>query len=1300
MRIWCLLLLAFSAYANPSGLTVGRGTATAVSSGSTLTVTAGNNSWLNWQSFNIAGGETTIFQQPSASSVVWNSIGGNRASQIDGSLQANGEVVLVNSAGFYFGPNAFVKAAGLVVSTAPGAPLDSAPGMAWQFTGPPPLATIVNYGRLSADSGGFVYLIGANINNQGSLSAPAGNLGLCAAQTVLLSERPDGRGLSAQVTLPTGSVNNQGQLVADAGTILASAQVVNQNGIVQADSVQSVGGIIELDASSSLTVGATSLITANGDNSAGGSGGGQIMLQTEQTYSDTPGSRIQFLGGANGGDGGRVLLYSASAAVNSTLAGAAQSGFNAGAEYFYPRAASLTLNSSALAPFAGFSSILFQTAGNLTVAANTTWSLAGDAGGRLQLEAGGNLTVGNGSSLTAGDGWAVTLAAGRNFSAAGQVTPGIGSIAFSGTAGLQGGNGDLTLLAGSSISVGSGYIRTINGGNISATAVAGSLNSGSSPNGYDFLPTGYAVDANLGGISTAAGGNVNLFAGLDLTSYLPVAGGVQGDAGAGCFGPEPGNLTLTAGRNVSGHYVVADGLGSITAGDNAGTSTKPLALSLVDGGWNVAAGNDILLQEVRNPNGVFNDLGTASSPTRHYFDYAPDDFVTLTAGNGVALLGTALPRYSDSFDADLPCIYPPTLEITAGAGGVTLGNNVILFPSAQGWLGITTTDGGPLASSETGADLAQLILSDSGKDQYLAAGDFGLGDHAAIPVHLNDDRAVELNIAGDLENIYLVLAEPAAVNVGGDMINCRFDGQNLHPGDVTAFNVAGAIANRSEFTSVTLTSAPNFDALASADPPLTGDVANLANLFYYDPATRTLTFQGRMTTDQLEALLNLTVPVYNAYGQPVRDANGNPVTEPAQFISTPVLQSLFAASQNIPSNPDSGFRLGGGGSFDVTAASLDLGATAGLVSEGPADNAALANYFTRGADINVSLAGELDMFSTTISCLNGGNISVLAGGNVNLGSTYFAANDGAARGIFSTGGGNVSVIAGGDINIDGSRVAAYDGGNVWVESLQGNVNVGAGGQGAAAVEEIYVDPATRLIAAYTVTIPGSGILATTFPDSLDPAFPTSPNNVGDILVATPQGNITSTSAGIVQIPLNGTSSQAGNVSLLAGYDPLLNLVSAARNIDVTGGGVIGANVLLKATGSVAGSIVARNNLNIAALQNVSVAAYGLDVTVTAGESVSGTLIGLDGINVSGGGITAALLSPDLKTAGNVTSSQIGFAPITTANAASQSESADALAKAVATATAHAGNEAEDEPGKGRGGRPRLKAASRVTVLLP
>ena len=1295
-----LLAATLRALANPTGLTVSRGSASAVTSGATLTVTAANNAQLNWQSFNIAAGETTLFQQPSSSSIVWNTIGGNSASQIYGSLQANGVVVLMNSSGFYFSPNAFVKAAGAVFSTAAGGPVECGNGSAWQFTGPAPMASIVNYGRISADPGGFVYLLGANLNNQGSITAPSGNIGLCSGQTVLLSERADGRGLSAQVTLPTGAVNNSGQLVADAGTILASAQMVNQNGLVEANSVQSVNGIIELDASSSLSLGVNSLLTANGDNSPAGSGGGQIMLQTGQTYADVAGSRIQFQGGANGGDGGRVLIYAAAASIKSTLTGLAQSGFAAGSEYFLPRAASLTLNANSLAPFDGFSSILFQASGNITLATSAGWDLAAGPGGVLQLAAGGNITLGNGASILAENGWAVSLEAGQNFST-GQTIPGTGSILLAGTAGLQSGTGDITLLAGNGITVNSGYVRTIHGGNISVTAFSGSVNTGNNANGYDFRSAGigYIVDPNLGGMSTAEGGSVNITAGTDIISYLPVAGAVQTDAGTGCFGSAGGDITLSAGRNVTGHYVLANGTGTITAGNNAGTTTKPLALSLVSGGWNITAGNDILLQEVRNPNGVFNNYGPASASTRNYFDYASGDYVRLDAADGVQLLGTALPRYPDSFDSDLPCIYPPTLEITSGAGGVTLGNEVILFPSAQGWLGITTTDGGDLTSSESGAGPAQLILSDSGKNQYLQAGDFGINDHAATPVHINDDRSVDLSIGGDMTGIYLVSAEQAQVNVGGNMSNCRFDGQNVHAGDVTAINVAGAIQDRSEFTEVTLNAAPNFTALASAYPQLTGDVANLLNLFYYDSSTQTLTFQGRMTGDQYLALLNLTVQKYDANGQPVYDANGNPVTIPAQFINPTVLQSLFNASQDIPSDPNSGFRLGGGGTFNVTAASLDLGATAGLVSEGPAENAALASYFTRGADINVTLANDLNMFSTTISCDNGGNISVSAGGNINLGSTYFTASDAAARGIFSTEGGEVSVVAGGDININGSRIAAYDGGDVTVESLQGNVNVGTGGQGSAAVEEIYINPTTRNLSAYTVTIPGDGILATTFPKSFDPAFPTSQNSAGNILVEAPQGDITSTSAGIVQIPLNGSSASSGTVSLIAGTASANGSIIYPGNLNVTGGGVIGANVTLKATGNIQGSIVARSELTIHSLQAVTVNAFSPGpISIEARLIDDSKLITFDPITVNGDVKDSQLLSPDVNSAGTINNSELGFLPVTVASSASQSESADSAAKASTAFEAASGE--GDGHGKGRSGKPRLVSSGRVTVLPP
>jgi len=127
--------IAGNVIANPTGMTVAGGSATTTVNGSQLTITTSRNASLNWQSFNIAAGETTIFQQPSSTSIVWNRINDQNPSQIYGSLQANGIVVLLNNSGFYFGPNSFVSAAGLVVSTANCIPPQNSGG-GWEFNGP------------------------------------------------------------------------------------------------------------------------------------------------------------------------------------------------------------------------------------------------------------------------------------------------------------------------------------------------------------------------------------------------------------------------------------------------------------------------------------------------------------------------------------------------------------------------------------------------------------------------------------------------------------------------------------------------------------------------------------------------------------------------------------------------------------------------------------------------------------------------------------------------------------------------------------------------------------------------------------------------------------------------------------------------------------------------------------------------------------------------------------------------------------------------------------------------------------
>jgi filamentous hemagglutinin family protein len=1320
--------LACNAIANPTGMTVSSGSATASQNGPQLTVTASQNAFLNWQSFNIAASETTIFQQPSAQSIVWNQINDQNPSQIFGNLQANGVVVLMNSSGFYFGPNSFVSAAGLVVSTAPNMPQNS--GGAWEFNGPPPAASIVNYGKIKIDHGGSAFLIADNVQNFGDIIAPGGTIGIAAGQDVLVSERPDGRGLSMKVTLPEGAVDNEGHLVADAGTISVNAQTVNQNGFVQANSVRDENGVIELVASDKLNLGANSKIIARGDDSAP-SGGGSVTLQSGNDFSDQAGGEISVAGGAQGGDGGGIEVSAPNIlSLNSKMDARAQPGWTSGKLILDPYDIILdssgsdsagggailsgddaggTLDLNVNSAFSGFSTITLQATHDITLAGGTFFALSDNTGvsdGQLTLEAGNDIIFGDQAIIYDENNWSVTLKAGVNDFNAGTVQPGTGSIYLNGgpeqqySGAIQTATGSISLLAGQDILLGasqasSSAVVTTGGGNIDVTAVAGSVNTGTDQNGFVFFPSSYTVfAANLGGISTGAGGNVNITAGQDIISYLPSGNNPAGDAGSGAFGiGAPGSVTLTAGRDITGHYVVADGTGTINSGVDAGTTANVLALSLIDGGWTVNAAHDINLQEVRNPSGILNGKNSSFSAF-HRFDYAPGDFVSLNAGDAVALLGNNLPRNSGE---NIPSIYPPTLDITAGAGGVAIDSEVILYPSPLGSLEISTTDGGSLAGPSPN-NPTQLIMSDSGATQYkfnTGIAPFGPADHAATPVHLNSPTPVQLNIAGDMDDIYLIVPEAAQITVGGNMDNSRFLGQNLQASDVTSITVAGDILNRNEFTSVTLASAPDLSLLAQAFP---SPLSDLLNRLFYDPTTMTLTLQGILTASDYNAVTSLQVEVFDQNGAPVvtynPDGSTSPVTKTVSILDPATAAALLNGSQNVPQTPNTGYVLGGGGAFDISARNLDLGATLGIQSVGPENNPALANILTRGAGINLNLSGNLNMFSTTISSLNGGNISVNAGGDVNVGSSTFTGNNQYARGIFTTAQSDVSVIANGDIEVNGSRIAAYDGGNVTVESLDGNVDAGTGGNGSVAVSEIYVDPLTRKIYSFNPVIPGSGILATTFPPR-DSYFPAPASSVGNILVETPQGSINASSGGIVQLPLNGNQDSAATVTLDAGTRDAAGNVLYTGDINTSGSGVIGSNVKLDATGNIVGLIFARNNADVTALQNanVTVLAQG-SATVSAGGNISGTIIGVAGISASGGSIDASLLSQNISP-GVETSGQRGFSQGTAANSTSQGLANDQTTKAAESSDENA----DDKKKKGKQVVLAQKV-SRVTVILP
>ncbi len=1310
----CTIARNENLFANPTGLTVVSGSATAQQSGSQLNVTTSQSALLNWSSFNIQQGETTTFIQPSVNSVVLNEIGGANPSQIFGNLNANGTVILANANGFYFGPNSMIKVGGsFIATTAPLTP-DMGADSAWTFTGMPPTASIVNYGQIQAGGGKSLFLIAEQIDNHGELNAPGGDIGLCAGQSVLVSERPDGRGLSATVKVPSGSVNNFGQITADAGTIALQAQVVNQNGIIQADSIQNQNGVIELVASDSLNLGANSQILAHGDNSTPNSSGGTITLQSGNTFSDSVGSQISVAGGSQGGNGGSVEISAPNIwSLNSSMDATAQSGWNGGTFFLDP--VNITLGTSTAngainvnSAFAGFSQILLQASGSITLNAGTTWNLSsstGESSGQLTLEAGGDITFGNNSKIFDANDWSVTLDAGYNVGNS-TIQSGVGNIYLNGGSGLsQNGTiqlsaGSVNLLAGQSILVGSGSVFTTGGGSIYADALAGDINAGtyngSSTSGgqqtsdYIFTASGSRPNAILGGISTAAGGDVTLIAGDDVVSVPTVPSSSQWPGASGTYGA--GNVTVIAGNQITGNYTLANGTGTMLAGvqvssaqvgalqnrsadpttyastlsdletevtqnssgnGNIGAASGasgPVTLSLIQGSWNAWAANNIYIKEVNNPNGTFNSLQS------FLFNYASDAAANFWAGNAIELVGANLTRVNRQ-NQTMPPIYAPILSLNAGAGGITIDKSIILYPSSEGSLQITTRNGGDLngAVNASSTTLTGITMSDSGSASWTT---FATG-HAATPLHLNDPNPVTLDISGDINSFGLTVPTFAQINVTGSTYNFGFIGQNLSPSQTTSINVTGNITYRGDLTSETLSSAISSSAF---DDIIAGDSA-LAGTLRYDATSGMISFVGIMGSATEQSLLNPT------------DANGNAIFTGAQLTAwQATITQLYSDSQSALSN-DTGLMLSGPGNFNITANSIDLGIFDGISVTAP--DSALAAISPYGANINVTTVGNLEMTSTKIA-----NESYLGGINLNVGGTLdvggqlstFGDPD-AAKGIFTTSGGNITAIASENVNVDGSRIAAYDGGNLNIKSVNGDVNAGTGGEGYVTLNALEIDPTSGQLVSIPATIPGSGILATTIVGS-DAAL-------GNITINAPNGSVNASLGGIIQIAFNGNAPQNAFVQVNAGQD-----------INASGSGIIGSNIKLQAGGNINGLVIGSSSVDINSAQNVNVTAFsGGDVSINAGGEVAGTVISGGNVDVSGSSITASLIASSVSTSGDASGATEG---IPQSNVAKDNAQTADDASTVTSKT----SDDDDDLKKKKKGIVLAQKVSRVTVILP
>ncbi|MFB5188066.1 filamentous hemagglutinin N-terminal domain-containing protein [Yersinia intermedia] len=265
---------------------------------------------INWGSFDIAQGNSVIYNQPGQQSIALNRVLGRDASQIYGNLKANGQVFLLNPNGILFGRGAQVDVGGLVASTKAMSNNDFISGT-YTLTSRRHEGKLVNQANLHTTKGGYIALIGQQVDNQSSgvINAPQGKVAFASGSRVTLHlDHGSLLGVQVQGEQVSTLLQNGGLIQADGGVIQLTARgkemlmdtVIDNTGILQAHGLSEKNGVIYLDGGSEGVVRLQGVVDARSQNGRGGS----VIVQGEHIHL-VAGSKIDARGAEGGG---KVLI--------------------------------------------------------------------------------------------------------------------------------------------------------------------------------------------------------------------------------------------------------------------------------------------------------------------------------------------------------------------------------------------------------------------------------------------------------------------------------------------------------------------------------------------------------------------------------------------------------------------------------------------------------------------------------------------------------------------------------------------------------------------------------------------------------------------------------------------------------------------------------------------------------------------------------------------------------------------------------------------------------------------------------
>lgn len=313
MIAFSLVMPAHIVFARPQGGNVVAGNANIHHSGNNTTINQNSDrAIINWNSFDIGRNEAVRHNMPSASSAALHRVvGGGGPSQIQGLLQSNGNIYLVNPAGVVIHNGARINTNSFTATSRDISNSNFMKGnMVFDRPGRPD-AQIINQGNITVKESGLAALVAPTVRNEGVIAGKLAKVALASGDSTwkldmhgdeLITFTVDEKDVDTLYSTEGKQlgVTNNGKIKAEGGIVVMTAaqldgivnSVVN-TGEVSAASAEVAGGKITFRSAGDVTN--TGVVDASSSKAKGG----EIRMVAENKATST--GTIKATGKTTGG---------------------------------------------------------------------------------------------------------------------------------------------------------------------------------------------------------------------------------------------------------------------------------------------------------------------------------------------------------------------------------------------------------------------------------------------------------------------------------------------------------------------------------------------------------------------------------------------------------------------------------------------------------------------------------------------------------------------------------------------------------------------------------------------------------------------------------------------------------------------------------------------------------------------------------------------------------------------------------------------------------------------------------------